>query len=157
MGDILAVGHRFDGGAGEHGADGAALVEDYSHDPGKQFCRTSRTNEAPGHIIGKMQRSAVFVPHPDQAAEGPEVDQQDLGILAAAQAGDQVGIDDVVLGGDQPAHQYPDEQCQDDVAGVEADEQGYQRRKQGEKIVVFGRIPCRINLRNTVPERCPDH
>src|SRR5690606_22282959 len=136
--DALGVGDGAHGGAGEDGRDGAALVEHDAHEPGEELGAARPADDAPAGPDGGVLRAASAGPQTDEPAQAPEVDEQDDGVGLAADGGQEVRVDDVVVRADEPADDDAEEQGADDLAGDEHEDERHERRQQGGEAVVLG-------------------
>ena len=95
MADAVAVGHRLDGGGRQHGGNRPPLVEDHTQQPAEGE-RGARTPDEPGAGgLGKVKGRTRPGPEPDQPAQAPQVDQQDLGEARGPQRREQEARDQI--------------------------------------------------------------
>ena len=137
----MRIAHRSHRGAGEHGADGPALVEDDAHQPGEKLGGAGTDDHEAACPLRERPRATGSRPEADQSAERPKVDEQNERVLFAGDGRDEKVLDDVELAADDPAERDPDEQRAYDFASGEREDDRDGGREDGpeaEMVSVLG-------------------
>jgi len=134
-------------GAREDRGDGAALMKDQTHDPGEKFGRAGALHHLLAGPLREPERAPRPRPEPDEAAERPEVDQQDERKVLRADGRQQKGVDDVDLSGDDAPRRDADKKCAHHLSQPEGQHDGDERRKNRPEAVVLTVELLRLYLR----------